>query len=571
MTALVLSGFGASRGIARGRARLIARSSWSVPRYEVLEDQLGRELERYRRAVLDARLELKDIAERLQSERGEVQELIDAHLLMLEDSMLAEAPLEYIRSRSCNAEWALKLVRDELVARFRAMEDEYFRARADDIDEVVGRIQRQLNQASGRSEGLERLDDVIVVADQLGPAELADLAERGVVGFVCESGGALAHAAIVARSLGLPLLSGVRGATEMISERVELIIDGERDYVLIDPDEARVERYALRLLEQREDEQRLLSLKDLPTATRDGIAIRLHANAESLADLELARAYGAHAIGLYRSEFLFLKGGSVPDEEQQYEAYRQAVLTLEGLPLTIRTLDVGADKQLPLGQDPDEPNPALGLRGIRLSLKNPELFRGQLRAILRAAAHGPVRLLLPMLIAVDEVRQVRALLGECVHELLGQGLPCALWLPIGGMIETPAAALSIHRLLPLLDFVSIGTNDLVQYTLAIDRQNDQVQGWYDPLHPAVLDLLERVISAAQRQNKPVAVCGEMAADPRLARLLLALGLTEFSVSPRQLLAVKGAITSVDGRPLLERRDFLLNATSEELQRFLGTD
>lgn len=571
MTALVLSGFGASRGIARGRARLIARSSWSVPRYEVLEDQLGRELERYRRAVLDARLELKDIAERLQSERGEVQELIDAHLLMLEDSMLAEAPLEYIRSRSCNAEWALKLVRDELVARFRAMEDEYFRARADDIDEVVGRIQRQLNQASGRNEGLERLDDVIVVADQLGPAELADLAERGVVGFVCESGGALAHAAIVARSLGLPLLSGVRGATEMISERVELIIDGERDYVLIDPDEARVERYALRLLEQREDEQRLLSLKDLPTATRDGIAIRLHANAESLADLELARAYGAHAIGLYRSEFLFLKGGSVPDEEQQYEAYRQAVLTLEGLPLTIRTLDVGADKQLPLGQDPDEPNPALGLRGIRLSLKNPELFRGQLRAILRAAAHGPVRLLLPMLIAVDEVRQVRALLGECVHELLGQGLPCALWLPIGGMIETPAAALSIHRLLPLLDFVSIGTNDLVQYTLAIDRQNDQVQGWYDPLHPAVLDLLERVISAAQRQNKPVAVCGEMAADPRLARLLLALGLTEFSVSPRQLLAVKGAITSVDGRPLLERRDFLLNATSEELQRFLGTD
>ncbi len=571
MTALVLSGFGASRGIARGRARLIARSSWSVPQYEVLEDQLGRELERYRRAVLDARLELKDIAERLQAERGEVQELIDAHLLMLEDSMLAEAPLEYIRSRSCNAEWALKLVRDELVARFRAMEDEYFRARADDIDEVVGRIQRQLNQASGRGIAVERLDDVIVVADQLGPAELADLAERGAVGFVCESGGALGHAAIVARALGLPLLSGVRGATEMISERIELIVDTERHYVLIDPDEARLDRYAERIREQREGEARLLTLKDLPTQTRDGVAIRLHANAESLAELELARAYGAHAIGLYRSEFLFLKGGSVPDEEQQYEAYRQAVLTLTGLPLTIRTLDVGADKQLPLGQDPNEPNPALGLRGIRLSLKNPELFRGQLRAILRAAAHGPVRLLLPMLIATDEVRQVRALLGECVHELLGQGLPCALWLPIGGMIETPAAALSIHRLLPHLDFVSIGTNDLVQYTLAIDRQNDQVQAWYDPLHPAVLDLLERVISATTRQNKPVAVCGEMAADPRLARLLLALGLKEFSVSPRQLLAVKRAITAVELRPLLEQRDFLLNASAEALQRFLGTD
>lgn len=572
MTALVLTGAAASRGIAIGKARLLAQNDFEVPEIYLPSEELPAEIDRFRQALLDARLKLKDMAESIQGALAhEVQEFLDAHLLMMEDAALSEGPVEFIRSRSINAEWALKMAREQLLDAFSAMEDEYFRARIDDVNQVVGRIMSALvkKDADATNEHDDALHDLVIVADELEPAELHHMAERGVVGFISETGGPLSHASIIARSLGLPYIAGIKGARQMINEGARLILDGERGMVLIEPDEQRLERYSEKRANERKRQHDLVRLRGLNCQTKDLRTIRLWANGEHQADLRLARENGAVGVGLYRTEFLFLEHGKEPSEEQQFSDYRAAVETMEGLPLTIRTLDIGADKKLPLGQNPNEANPALGLRGIRLSLSFPEIFRTQLRAILRAAHFGPVRILLPMLGQVSDVLRTRALIAECQYELESEGIECGKNLPLGGMIEVPAAAIIAGTLARELDFLSIGTNDLTQYTLAVDRGNEWLDDWYQPLHPAVLSLIAQTIEAGKAAGKSVSLCGEMAGEARYTRLLLALGLTEFSMHPRVLLEVQEAVSQADFRRLHQMKQDVLSGEYQDLLALLA--
>lgn len=572
MTALVLTGAAASRGIAIGTARLLAQNDFEVPEIYLPSEDLPAEIDRFRQALLEARLKLKDMAESIQGALAhEVQEFLDAHLLMMEDAALSEGPVEFIRSRSINAEWALKMAREQLLDAFEAMEDDYFRARVDDVNQVVGRIMSALvkTDQESTSEPDDALHDLVIVADELEPGELHHMAERGVVGFISETGGPLSHASIIARSLGLPYIAGIKGARQMINEGARLILDGERGMVLIEPDEQRLERYAEKRANERKRQHELVRLRGLNCQTKDLRTIRLWANGEHAADLRLARENGAVGVGLYRTEFLFLEHGKAPSEEQQFNDYRAAVEAMEGLPLTIRTLDIGADKKLPLGQNPNEANPALGLRGIRLSLSFPEMFRTQLRAILRAAHFGPVRILLPMLGQVSDVLRTRALIAECQYELESEGIECGKNLPLGGMIEVPAAAIIAGSLARELDFLSIGTNDLTQYTLAVDRGNEWLEDWYQPLHPAVLCLIAQTIEAGKAAGKSVSLCGEMAGEARYTRLLLALGLTEFSMHPRVLLEVHEAVSQADFRRLNQMKQDVLSGEYQDLLALLA--
>ncbi len=564
--ALILSGQAASRGIGIGRARVLESGGVETPEYTLDPDQVGVEIERYRAAVGAARIELTGVAGRLGPQvPSEVREFIETHLLMLEDDALVEAPVEFMRARACNAEWALKQARDQLITAFEQMQDDYFRSRRDDVDQVVKRIASALANRPARALFVEEdsLDDTVIVADDIEPAELNGLAERGLAAFMIESGGSLSHSSILARSLGVPCVVGVRGARQMVHEGQLLIVDGDRGFALIDPDGERLTRYRERQHEQRRRATNLLRLVGAVAQTADGEPIRLWANAEQPRDLELARKHGAVGIGLFRTEFLYLDRHAPPNEEEQFEAYSAAVRIMQGQPLTLRTLDIGADKQLPLGQDPHETNPALGLRGIRLSLRFPELFRTQVRAILRAALEGPVLLLLPMLGGPEDVRRARTLIREAEDELRASGTPFQENVKVGGMIEVPAAALSVTRMAEMLDFLSIGTNDLVQYTLAIDRGNQGVSRWYQPMHPAVLRLISAVIDTGRAMGKPVSLCGEMAGEVRYTPLLLALGLTDFSLHPRGLLEVKEALSKLQRKPLLALKRTIIEAATAE--------
>lgn len=562
--ALILSGQGASKGIGIGRARVLDTHGVEIPEYTLEPDQIGSEIERYRAAVGAARAGLAEVAQRLPGNvPSEVRDFIEAHLMMLEDDALMDSPIEFIRARSCNAEWALKQARDQLVAAFEQIEDEYFRARRDDIDQVVRRIALALAQRPTRAlfGGDDALDDTVIVADEIEPAELPALVERGLAAFLTEAGGPLSHTSILARSLGVPCIVGVRGARQMVHDGQLLIVDGDRGFVLIDPDAERLTRYRERQSEQRRRAGRLQRLAAVSARTADEEEIRLWANAEQAKDLDLALRNGAAGVGLFRTEFLYLHRSTPPDEEEQYQSYLAAVRRVNGRPLVFRTLDLGGDKPLRLGPGPAaaEPNPALGLRGIRLSLRYPELFRTQVRAILRAGTAGPVRLLLPMLCGPEDALRAIEQIAIARSELDAAGHEYAADVPLGGMIEVPSAALTAPRLIALLDFVSIGTNDLIQYTLATDRANQQVGRWYEPLHPAVLRLISAVIDTAHALGKPVSLCGEMAGEPRLAPLLLALGLTDFSLHPRGILELKAMLATLHRRPLLQKKRAVLEA------------
>lgn len=571
--ALILSGQGASKGIGIGRARVLDTHGVEIPEYTLDPDQIGAEIDRYRAAVGAARSGLAEVAQRLPGNvASEVREFIEAHLMMLEDDALVESPIEFIRARSCNAEWALKQARDQLMAAFEQIEDEYFRSRRDDVDQVVRRIAVALSQRPTRALFAEddALDDTVIVADEIEPAELPALVERGLAAFLTETGGPLSHTSILARSMGVPCIVGVRGARQMVHEGQLLIVDGDRGFVLIDPDAERLTRYRERQNEQRRRAGRLQRLADAPTRTADEEEIRLWANAEQAKDLDLALRNGAAGVGLFRTEFLYLHRSAPPDEEEQYQSYLAAVRRVSGRPLVFRTLDIGADKRLPLGQGHGavEPNPALGLRGIRLSLRYPELFRTQVRAVLRAGMAGPVRLLLPMLGGPEDALHALEQIAMARAELDAAGHDYAADVPLGGMIEVPSAAITAPRLIALLDFVSIGTNDLIQYTLATDRANQQVGRWYEPLHPAVLRLISSVIDTAHALGKPVSLCGEMAGEPRLAPLLLALGLTDFSLHPRGILELKAMLATLHRRPLLQKKRAVLEAEDPAAVRAL---
>jgi phosphotransferase system enzyme I (PtsI) len=541
-----ISGIGISRGIAIGAVYRLEQGDIEVYEAAIPKNLIEDEISRFRRSVRTARQQLKAIRNSIpETTPADITDFIDTHLLMLEDSLLTAAPVELIRQRQCNAEWALKIQRDELAKVFDEMDDPYLRTRKDDVDHVVSRILRILigRETHTDPQDSANLRGAIVLAHDLTPAETALLQHQGIAGFVTESGGPLSHTSILARSLGLPAIVGTHITPHQIRDGDTVILDPAQSELLADVDTATLKDYRRQQRRQQKHRTELNRLKDQPAVTGDGTRIHLVANVELREDVLAARRAGAEGIGLYRTEFLFMNRSDLPDEEEQLKQYLSVVKTLKGLPITIRTLDLGSDKECctEAAGEHISVNPALGLRAIRLCLKHAHLFRPQLRAILRASAKGPVRMMIPMLSSAQELNEVMALIDDVKQELNRERLAFDLNMPIGGMIEVPAAALSATLFARKLDFLSIGTNDLIQYTLAIDRVDDEVTYLYDPLHPAVLRLIKLVIDAGQQYDAPVAMCGEMASDTRYTRLLLGMGLTDFSVHPTALLEVKDAI------------------------------
>jgi phosphoenolpyruvate-protein phosphotransferase (PTS system enzyme I) len=545
--ALALNGIGVSRGIAIGPAQVLQRDDLEVLESSIPPQHVEDEVVRFQAAVRAAKQQLRAIRSRIPaSTTADITAFIDTHLLMLEDATLSLAPVHLIRSRLCNAEWALKLQRDSVVTVFEAMDDPYLRTRKDDVDHVVSRILRILLSGgipASQDQTPAKLKGRIVLADDLTPADTVLMQHEGIAAFVTESGGPLSHTAILARSLGIPAVVGAHHARRYIRDQELLIVDGSAGVILADPDEASLKHYRKRQREEKRYYAELARLRSEPAVTRDGQAITLQANVELPEDLRAVRKVGAAGIGLYRTEYLFMNRCEPPSEDEQLQAYLRVLHALKGAPVTIRTLDLGADKQVDGGRDGRAMNPALGLRAIRLCLRDLNLFRPQLRAILRASAAGPVRIMIPMLSNLQELEQVLALIEETKHALEQEGLKFDERVPVGGMIEVPAAALSAHLFARRLDFLSLGTNDLIQYTLAIDRVDDEVNYLYDPLHPAVLQLIEMTIRAGRAAGIPVGMCGEMAGDTRYTRLLLGMGLTDFSMHPSSLLEVKRIIQS----------------------------
>jgi phosphotransferase system enzyme I (PtsI) len=541
-----LHGVSASKGVAIGKVHIVERGLLDVSEQSIKPSRVKNEVARFRRALKSARDELKAVKTKIPPDTAtDICAFIDTHLLMLEDSALTNAPVKYIHNKHCNAEWALKIQRDALVAVFEAMDDPYLRTRKDDIDHVVNRIQRILlkRHKPSRSHDEQSFSGRIVFADDLTPADTVLMQHQGVEAFLTEFGGPNSHTAILARSLRIPAVVGLHNARIYLRDEETVIIDGRDGMVIADPDPMTIRHYEKR---RREMERQLIARKKLrnaPVVTTDGERIMLQANVELPSDMDAAFQVGAAGIGLYRTEYLFMNRDEPPEEEEQYEAYLKMANALKGAPVTIRTLDLGADKQVD-GSRPGAPgssNPALGLRAVRLCLKEQGLFRPQLRAILRVSARHPVRLMVPMLSNIQELMQVTQIISECQRELKSEGLDFDADIPVGAMVEVPAAAVCADLFARRLDFLSIGTNDLIQYTIAIDRIDDEVSYLYDPLHPAVLRLIQMTIRAGKKAQIPVAMCGEMAGDVRYTRLLLGLGLKEFSVHPNALLEVKQAI------------------------------
>jgi len=548
---LALTGHPVARGIAIGRCHLVERNELDIDEYRIAAEEVEREIQRYRNAVEAAREQLEELAGRvIQSVGIGAGEIIQTHVQILGDSRLRDSTEEHIRRELCNAEWALQMQLEQVLSEFRSLEDAYIRSRGEDVAQVVRLVQSKLNEevADKPFENMpDRLAETLVISTELTPGELAVLHERGVGGIVTEHGGPHSHTAILASSLGIPAVMGVRRAQALLREGETLVLDGRLGVVYADPDEAIRSHYHDVQRITRRFKKSLEAIRDLPATSLDGQPIGLQANAERTAELQMARDQGASGIGLYRTEFLYLQGAP-PDEESQLAEFSGAIQLLGGLPLTIRTLDLGADKStdyLDFAQLRRCANPALGLRAVRLCLRDTDLFKVQLRAILRASALGPVRCLIPMITNVQEIRMVHVLLDEAKEELDAEGLAYDRLMPLGGMIEVPGAAMAIAELAPHLDFISVGTNDLLQYTLAADRVDELVAHLYDPQHPGVVRLLRYIFREANALRIPATVCGEVAGDRKYTRLLLALGLKDFSMHPGRLLEVKQAVRETD--------------------------
>jgi len=549
-------GIGVSAGIAIGHAHLFAGMGAEVQHYEIPAADVLREQRRYDRAVKEVRDELEHLAESVRhGPSAELAPFVNVHRLLLDDAAFKDAPRDIIREQRANAEWALRNQLDELLAQFADIEDPYLREREADVRQVAERILGALAGTQRRIMKPVRDDATILVARELSPADVILFREHPFAAFVTDLGGATSHTAIVARSMNIPAIVALHHARALIHEDELLIVDGTQGVVIVNPDRHVLAEYRLKQNEARLDRDKLKRLRSAPAATLDGTVVQLYANIELPSDIDTVKASGATGIGLFRSEFLFMNRRDLPDEDEQYEAYREVLEGMKGLPVTIRTLDIGADKSFE-GQEVHAPvNPALGLRAIRYCLAEPQVFNTQLRAILRASRHGKALILIPMLTTWTEITQALAAVAQAKEQLRDEGVKFDEYVPVGGMIEVPAAAIALPMFIRKLDFLSIGTNDLIQYTLAIDRADDRVAHLYDPLHPAVLNLIAGVIRTAQQHEKPVAVCGEMAGDVELTRLLLGFGLRHFSMHPAHLLTVKQRVlvTSLpDIAPLVAR-------------------
>jgi phosphotransferase system enzyme I (PtsI) len=539
-----MHGLGVSGGIAIGHAHLVTSASLEVDHYQIPDEFIAREIKRFDKAVKQVRSELDTLEADIKTSHkgeasGDMAAFVTVHRMILEDPSFTETPREVIKRESCNAEWALKLQLDDLLAQFADVQDEYLRERKTDVRQVAERIVAALTGQGGvvPEKLRERAEDTILVARDLSPADVILFKDHQVAAFVTDLGGATSHTAILARSLGIPAIVALHTSRELIREDELIVVDGTQGVVVVQPDETVLAEYRLKQNQWKLERQKLGRIKSAPANTLDGTAVELHANIELPGDLDAVRQSGATGVGLFRTEFLFMNRKDSPSEEEQYEAYRTVAEGMRGQPVVIRTLDIGADKAL-ASIEQMSAHSALGLRAIRYCLAEPQLFNTQLRAILRASRHGDVRILIPMLVSVTELKQTYAAIELAKEQLRAEGRKFKEDIAVGGMIEIPAAAIALPMFLKKLDFLSIGTNDLIQYTLAIDRTDDSVAHLYDPLHPAVLHLIANVIAQANAANVPVTVCGEMAGDVNLTRLLLGFGLRDFSMHPANLLTVK---------------------------------
>ncbi len=567
-----IHGIGVSGGIAIGRAHLVSHTKLEVAHYEVPPEQLADEVVRFDLAVATVRGELDHLRGAVPAGApAEFAAFIDLHLMILNDSTLSGIPRDIIGTEHCNAEWALKMQTDELLQQFDAIEDNYLRERRADVIQVAQRVMKALSGQPGYvpPPAGDSEENLVLVAHDLSPADVVLFKQHQFASFVTDLGGSTSHTAIVARSLNIPCIVALHQARQLVRENEMLIVDGTQGVLIVDPDPQVLAEYQLRQREFGLERQKLKRLRDTPARTLDGAQIELHANIELPGDVALAVESGATGIGLFRTEFLFLNRPDLPDEDEQFESYRKVLEEMRGKPVTIRTYDLGADKQID-DSARASPNPALGLRAIRLCLTEPKRFITQLRAMLRASQYGKLQILIPMLMNAAEVDQSLQLVEQAKRSLDDEGIAYDREVPVGGMVEIPAAALALGLLTKRLDFLSVGTNDLIQYLLAIDRTDDTVAHLYDPLHPAVLTVLSHIFATAGKAQIPVAVCGEMAGDVDLTRLLLALGLRRFSMHSAHLLDVKQRVLKTDladAHPLA--RKMLRTTDPMKLRSLLG--
>ena len=542
-----IHGMGVSGGIAIGYAKLLSHATLEVAHLTLPPRQLEKEVARFEAAIATVRAELDQLKAEMSGSTAELRAFVDIHAMILADPEISEEPKVLIRERRCNAEWALVQQMEHLIKQFEAIDDPYLRERKTDVRQVAERVVKVLLGHVGRPsrkppKGV-KADEQIIVAHDLAPTDLITYKEQRFAGFVTDVGGATSHTAILARSMAIPAVVGLREARMVIRDNEPLIVDGTRGVVIVNPDPKVLEEYRLRKTEREIERSKLKRLKTTESETLDGVKISLRANIELPDDVDAALEAGADGIGLFRSEFLFLDRGEEPSEEEQFEAYRKVVKGMEGRPVTIRTFDLGADKSVDAMRM--AVNPALGRRAIRLSLTEPKMFQTQLRAILRASRYGKVKLLIPMLAHAHEIEATLTAIEQARRTLRERKIAFDESIEIGGMIEIPAAALAVSMFIKKLDFLSIGTNDLIQYTLAIDRADEEVAHLYDPLHPAVLMLIAHTLVSGEKAGVPVSVCGELAGDPAFTRLLLGMGLRIFSMHPTQILEVKRQVLKSD--------------------------
>ena len=567
-----IHGIGVSGGIAIGHAHLVSRAKLEAAHYVVPAPQVPDESARFDAAIRAVRSELEQLRANVPATApAEFTAFINLHLMILDDSTLSVAPRKIIESEQCNAEWALKVQMDALLAQFDEIEDGYLRERKADVIQVVERIMKTLSGQPGYLPPApsDAEHSLILVAHDLSPADVVQFKQHHFASFITDLGGATSHTAVVARSLNIPSIVALHNGRQLIRENELIIVDGTQGVVIVDPDRQVLAEYQLRQHQFEIERQKLKRLRNTRAVTLDGVEVELHANIELPGDVVEARENGAMGIGLFRTEFLFLNRDGLPDEKEQFAAYRKVAEDMGGLPVTIRTYDLGADKQTD-GAQGMTVNPALGLRAIRLCLVEPQRFLIQLRAMLRASHYGKINILIPMLMNAAEVDQALQLIRQAKSSLDEEGVPYDRDITVGGMIEVPAAALALGIFTRKLDFLSIGTNDLIQYTLAVDRTDDTVAHLYDPLHPAVLSLLAHIFKAANKAKIPVALCGEMAGDVALTRLLLALGLRQYSMHSAHLLDVKQYILKSSLRKIKPLAQKMLRAYDpEKLRALLG--
>ena len=539
MTPFSIHGTGVSNGIAIGKAHLISNALLEVVQYDIEIKDIPHEIKRFEDAIAAVKIELNKIKSQLPSDSpGELSAFIDTHLIILKDKSLSFLPKTIIEHEKCNAEWAIKKQMDSVVKQFDQIEDQYLRERKQDVIQVVERVIKILLGHSNQVAVKNKEKLTILVAHDISPADALHFKNHKYAAFITDGGGVTSHTAILSRSLNIPSIVALQNARTLIRDNDLIIVDGAQGVVIVNPTQE-IQNYYKTLQDSwGEEQEKLQRIKTKKSITKDGALISLLANIEVPNDILSVNASGAAGVGLFRTEFLFMNRQDMPDEEEQFQAYKRVAEAMGKRPVTIRTLDSGADKQTALVNKKISPNPALGLRAIRLCLSEPKIFITQLRAILRASQFGNIKILFPMLSSISELRQTKLLLERAKASLRKDKVKFNEKILIGGMIEIPAAAISADIFAQELDFLSIGTNDLIQYALAIDRTDDAVSHLYNPLHPAVLKLIALTIKSAHKYKKSIAICGEMAGEPKLTKLLIGMGVEQLSMHPSHILSVK---------------------------------